>query len=332
MILVLPEPLSSLPFQVLLTGPADPAKHDQIPWFGRSNPLSVVPSVTSLGMLRGLTVTRAPDPFVGFGNPVLQGSAHCDRSEVVFPACMKHPSDAFPEHPGALFQALARNTTVPSLQSIYHEDRIDQDSLKEQCPLPETEHQLRCTAQSLGAPDSSVHVQAAATVTEVEHTPMQNYRVIVFATHGLLSSDTRMLGGMLEPALLMTPPSPPTEEDQGLLTASKIAQLKLNADWVVLTACNSGQPGSGGEAMSGLASAFLYAGARTVLASHWSVFTVSTVLLASTAFEQVGAHPEIGRAEAMRRAMILLMDTDSPFLSHPASWAPFTLVGEPGPL
>jgi len=168
-------------------------------------------------------------------------------------------------------------------------------------PSADTEYQLRCTAESLDAPASSVRVQAEATVTEVERAPLENYRVIVFATHGLLSSDTKMLGGMLEPALLMTPPQQPTREDQGLLTASKIARLNLRADWVLLTACNSGQPGSGGEAMSGLASAFLYAGARSVLASHWSVFTVSTVLLASQAFQQIGEHPEIGRAEAMRR-------------------------------
>jgi CHAT domain-containing protein len=84
--------------------------------------------------------------------------------------------------------------------------------------------------------------------------------------------------------------------------------------------------------MSGLASAFLYAGARTVLASHWSVFTVPTVLLASNAFSQVGANPEIGRAEAMRRAMITLMNDDDDFYAHPASWAPFTVFGEPGPL
>jgi CHAT domain-containing protein len=97
----------------------------------------------------------------------------------------------------------------------------------------------------------------------------------MFATHGLMSGD---LGGLAEPALVLTPPPEASPDNDGLLTASKIATLKLNASWVVLSACNTaagdGTPDAGG--LSGLAKAFFYAGARSLLVSHWSVPSQAT--------------------------------------------------------
>jgi CHAT domain-containing protein len=333
-ILVLPEPLSSLPFQALITGPFDTSQRKTIPWFGRTNPISVVPSVASLGALRQLKVTRAPEPYIGFGDPLLAGNSTCAPDLATFSNCPtpKNLNTIAAGHPGTMIESLARNAAMPSMQKVFQGGKIDLAQLHAQCPLPETEFQLRCTATSLNAPQSTVHIQAEATVTAVEKAPLNRYRVIVFATHGLLSSDTQSFGGDFEPALLLTPPNQPIGDDQGLLTASIISHLNLNADWVLLTACNTGEPGSGGEAMSGLASAFLYSGARTVLASHWAVLETATVLLASDAFIQIGENPSISRAEAMRRAMIVLMDNDNIVMSHPTAWAPFTIIGESGPL
>ena len=99
--------------------------------------------------------------------------------------------------------------------------------------------------------------------------PLADYRVVYFATHGLVAGDVK---GLAEPSLALTLPQPPSDIDNGLLTASEVAQLKLDADWVVLSACNTvagDKPGA--EAMSGLARAFFYAGARALLVSHWSV-------------------------------------------------------------
>ena len=80
--------------------------------------------------------------------------------------------------------------------------------------------------------------------------------------------------GLGEPALVLTIPKEATPLDDGLLTANEIAQLKLNADWVVLSACNTAagdKPGA--EALSGLARTFFYAGTRALLVSHWAVET-----------------------------------------------------------
>ena len=160
--------------------------------------------------------------------------------------------------------------------------------------------------------------------------PLDHYKIIEFATHGLMSGE---LKGLAEPALVLTPPSQATLDDDGLLTASKIATLKLNADWVVLSACNTaagdGTPDAGG--LSGLAKAFFYAGARSLLVSHWPVQSDAAVKLTTGAFAELTKDPTIGRAEALRRSMMAMLDpANSPKFAHPLYWAPFVLAGEGG--
>jgi hypothetical protein len=87
-----------------------------------------------------------------------------------------------------------------------------------------------------------------------------DYRVVYCATHSLVARD---VAGLAEPSLALTLPKQPTEPDDGLLTASEVAQLKLDADWVVLSTCNTAAADKPkAEALSGLARAFFYAGAR----------------------------------------------------------------------
>jgi CHAT domain-containing protein len=135
----------------------------------------------------------------------------------------------------------------------------------------------------------------------VKRLPLADYRVVYFATHGLVAGDVEGLG---EPSLALTLPNEPSELDDGLLTASEVAQLKLDADWVVLSACNTAageKPGA--EALSGLARAF-YAGARALLVSHWRIDSKAATRLATSTFDIMKSNQTIGRAEAVRRAMI----------------------------
>ena len=119
-------------------------------------------------------------------------------------------------------------------------------------------------------------------------------------------------------------PDKPNEFDDGLLFASEIAQLKLNADWVVLSACNTAaedQPGA--EALSGLARAFFYAGARSLLVSHWAVDDVVTARLMSQLFQLKGNKPKLSHGEALRQAMLAIIDkAKSDDDRHPRQWAP----------
>jgi CHAT domain-containing protein len=117
--------------------------------------------------------------------------------------------------------------------------------------------------------------------------------------------------------------------DDGYLSASEVATLKLDADWVILSACNTAAGGAqGAEALSGLARAFIYAGARALLVSHWSVDSAATVKLVTSAVGATARDKTIGRAEALRRGMLAMIDTGEAREAHPAYWAPFVVVGE----
>lgn len=148
-----------------------------------------------------------------------------------------------------------------------------------------------------------------------------------FATHGLVAGDIKGVG---EPSPALSIPDQPSELDDSLLTASEVAQLKLSADWIVLSACNTiagDKPGA--EALSGLARAFFYAGARALLVSHWAVDSEAAARLTTSTFDLLKNERTIGRAEALRRAMLTYVDdTSSPRNAYPAMWGPFALIGE----
>ena len=187
--------------------------------------------------------------------------------------------------------------------------------------------ELKAVAAKLGASKGDIHLDKDASETTVKRTALADYRVVYFATHGLVAGDVKGLG---EPALALTLPTQPTDLDDGLLTASEVAQLKLNADWVVLSACNTiagDKPGA--EALSGLARAFFYAGARALIVSHWSVDSEAATRLTTSTFSIMNSDPQLGRAEALRRAMLAYMnDATDPLNAYPALWAPFVVVGE----
>ena len=96
----------------------------------------------------------------------------------------------------------------------------------------------------------------------------------------------------------------------------------------MLSACNTASGGrAGAEALSGLARAFFFAGARGMLVSHWEVYSDAAVKLVTRAFEVFANAPEKGRAGALAVAMSELAASEDPFIAHPAYWAPFVAVG-----
>jgi CHAT domain-containing protein len=136
---------------------------------------------------------------------------------------------------------------------------------------------------------------------------LAQYRILHFATHGATAGQ---LSPAAEPGLILTPPAEASPADDGYLSASEIAGLKLDADWVILSACNTAAgEGSDAEALSGLARAFFYAQARALLVSHWEVNSDATVKIITTAMREMSKHGRIGRAEALRRAMLALIKT-----------------------
>lgn len=194
--------------------------------------------------------------------------------------------------------------------------------------LPDTSKELQTIASLIGHKNSELFLRENATEAQLKQTDLSPFNLIVFATHGLLTGEFK---GLAEPALVMTPPDNATELDNGLLTASEITELSLQADWIILSACNTAGPDGrpGAEGLSGLAKSFFYAGTRTLLVSHWSVSSDATTDITTGTIRHIRHAPAIGVAEALRRATLELITSHRhKIYAHPAFWAPFTVVGE----
>ncbi len=166
---------------------------------------------------------------------------------------------------------------------------------------------------------------------------LSGFKIVAFATHGLVPGE---LDGLTQPALALSAPALSDSDGDGLLTMEEILSLKLDADWVVLSACNTAAgAGAGAEAASGLGRAFFYAGTRALLVTNWSVHSQSARELVTDLFKRQADDPELTRGEALRQAMMALADgpgylgTDGKTefaYAHPLFWAPYSIIGDGG--
>jgi CHAT domain-containing protein len=253
-----------------------------------------VPSAGAFLALRGASHAPAPLPLLAVGNPAFTGNA----------------------------QGLAALSTA-----CQRGGPADPQLLRALPALPDTAGEVNQVAADLKGNPNDLLLGAGATEAALRQKPLDQYAVLYFATHGLLPGE---LHCQAEPALVLSPPdsAQASTKTDGLLTAGEIAELKLNADLVVLSACNTAQSGStafGGGALDGLADAFFEAGARAVLASHWKVSSSATTALMSAVFANLAADPSHDVAAALRRAQLAMLA--APVTAHPYNWAAFTLIG-----
>ena len=329
--------LGQLPFSVLVTAPTRLsgekrplfANYRAVPWLARSHAVTVLPSVSALTTLRKLP---APNPdrrnFVGFGDPWF--------SEAQARIAGSPPSvetAALVNRGGFNVRGFpVRLRAAPQLRGVSSAD------LAKLPRLPDTADEVKGIARALNADLArDVFTGKDANEGRVKSMTLSGYKVLAFATHGLVPGD---LNGLTQPALALSSPAVVGGKDDGLLTMGEILGLKLNADWVVLSACNtaSGQ-GKGAEAISGLGRAFFYAGTRALLVSNWPVETTSAKALTTDLFRRQSQDPSLSRAEALRRTMMGLIDGPG-FrdgkgrgvfsYAHPLFWAPFSLIGDGG--
>jgi CHAT domain-containing protein len=317
--------LTQLPFQVLVTAPSD-GNQRTAAWLVRSHALSVLPAVSSLKALRHTgRPSIATKPLIGFGNPLLDGF---EASHAMF-AKEAREKQSCPQslwQRGAAVFGLRRGVVAPEMRG-----RLANVSfIRQLIPLPDTTNELCDVARDIGADMSSMRLGAKATEREVKamsaRGELAQYRVVHFATHAAMAGQ---LTGSIEPGLILTPPDAASEDDDGYLSASEVAALKLDADWVILSACNTAAgDAASAEALSGLARAFIYAQTRALLVSHWEVYSRTTAALITTTMREMASDGTVGRAEALRRAMLALIDKGEPRQAHPTYWAPFIVVGE----
>ncbi len=326
-------PLGQLPFSLLPTKPvaleaengALFSRYRSVPWLTRTHAVTVLPAAGSLATLRALPPgdpTRLP--FIGFGDPFFSKdqARRAAASEI---RAAREPGLSSRGMPITLRRTPMRGVDASQLAMLPR--------------LPETADEIRSIALAMSADVTrDVFVGLQANEKTVRTMDLSKYRIIAFATHGLVAGD---LDGLTQPALALTAPDVANVEGNGLLTVDKILGLRLNADWVVLSACNtaSGQ-GAGSEAISGLGRAFFYAGARSLLVSNWPVETTSAKKLTTDLFRRQAAKPRQSRAQALQDTINALIDSGTYVdpqtkqivfsYAHPIFWAPFTLVGDGG--
>ena len=293
-------PLTSLPFSLFVTDPPEgddtsPGDLRSTSWLVESHATVTLPSLSYLKVFDDIDDANGnsdqngePVQFAGFGNPIFSGGS----TET---------------------SASSRNSLTSQLNGLD--------------PLPNTKRELSAMADIFKSEQAQLFLGKAATETNVKQSDLESTNVLAFATHALLSTD---IPGITEPSIVFTPPKQGTDMDDGVLTASELSLLKIGADWLIFSACNTAGPdGSpGGEGLSGLASAGLYAGAKSLLVSHWPVFDDAAADITTKTLNRYYGGRSISQAEALRSAMLgLIADDSNPLYAHPAAWAPFVLVG-----
>jgi CHAT domain-containing protein len=331
--------LGLLPLSLLPTQPVQPrqpggkedvwfAAYGDVPWLARTHAVTLVPSAAALKTLRQIPPGSGKrEPMIGFGDPIFSRAQLTEAEQQAS------------EPPLQVAELTARGIPLRR-RSSPQLDNVDSADLALLPRLPDTAEELKSIALALEVdPAKVLNLGIKANETTVKSTDLSRYKIIVFATHGLVPGE---LNGLTQPALALSAPEVAGVEGDGLLTMEEILALKLNADWVVLSACNTGTgAGAGAEAASGLGRAFFYAGTRAILVTNWSVDSDAARELTTDLFRRQAADGTLARAEALRQSMLALID-GAGFkdergrilfsYAHPLFWAPYSIIGDGGSL
>ena len=337
-------PLGILPTQAVTPvhapGSALFSEYAAVPWLAKRVATADVPTVTALVRLRALPAGSAQrQAFAGFGDPQFSREATTAAaagtrsvrlrslqiarvSEAVLPDAAAGVAAAAAAVAGASATAAVTAPAPPP-------QPVGWTAYSQISPLPDTREEILSIARALGADtQKDVYLGLDANKRRVMQTDLSRRRIVAFATHGLIPGD---LPGLDQPALALA--ALEDGKESPLLTLEDVLGLKLDADWVVLSACNTAAgDGQGAEAVSGLGRGFFYAGTRALLVTHWPVETVSARKLVSGIFERYAREPNLTRAQAVQGAMLAVMAdrAENYSYAHPLFWAPYALIGDGG--
>lgn len=287
---------ASLPFSMLPQRPVAAVKRTT-PWLIHRFAIEVQPGFSTGGQQRHQLAAR-DQRFLGIGAPQLFGDVQS--------------ADA-PRGSGTMLAA----------SQYFRNGAADAQALAQLPPLPGSQAELQAVAHRFGAARTTLLLGAQANERALRTLDLSGYGVILFATHGLVSGE---MEGVTEPALVLSPPGADDPDDDGLLTASEVATMRIGADWVILSACNTAAgDNSQSPAYSGLAQAFRYAGAGSLLVSHWPVRDDASAFVRLETVK--GANRGLPRPVALQRAMLKLIASKQPNAVQPYIWAPFILMG-----
>ncbi|MCX5811421.1 MAG: CHAT domain-containing protein [Proteobacteria bacterium] len=331
-LVIVNEPISQIPLATLTTEPFKQPKEEKllfdgyrnVPWLIRQVSITMVPSASSLISLRMLPAGPIQrKAFAGFGDPIFN------------PGQVAMSEKQTPSNEATIQVRSVRLSNRGGLDS----SKLISSQIENLERLPDTAEEIKAIAVALKADmPRDVFLGKEASENRVKTMDLSDRQVIAFATHALVPGD---LDGLDQPALALSSPKVTGINDDGLLTMGEIMKLKLNADWVVLSACNTGAAaGSGAEALSGLGKAFFYAGTRAVIATMYPVETTSAKKLTTQLFQNQIENREYTRSQALQKAMLNLIK-DPGYIdpisqkivasyAHPLFWAPFVLFGDGG--
>ena len=224
-----------------------------------------------------------------------------------------------------------RPATQAQLAATFPRDRCREDfeALGGLERLPDTKVEVTAIGQRLGVGPSAIVLGDAFTKARLVKPDLDQRRIVVLATHALLPEDLKCQPG---PSIVVSVPANAPNANSGLLGPGDIEKLKLDADLIVLSACDTAGPSAKtGESLSGLARAFFRAGARGVMVTHWPIETGAAVPLMINTFPTRGTG--LDTAQALRQAQLQMIDTagtgNNPIeLSYPNYWAAFALIGD----
>jgi len=305
-------PLFSLQFAALLTRPADKdlvarfvasrgRDYSQAPWLARARVLETSVGSAAFVRLRHARPSDAPNPIYAFADPAPQAN----DAQAAVELSRQHVAGGFSRG----YVGGGAGACTAEAQAI-----LDFP------PLPDSLAEASAAVTAYQA-DPARDILAGAAFTDTAVTQRQDldsYRVLLFSTHAALPHSNRCWP---DPFLFTSKAADATSD--GMLDTMEIGALRLNANLVVLSACDTAGADTNGQALGGLAQSFFFAGSRAVLVSHWAVNSRATAALISgvLAAEAKGDEPGL----ALEQGELKLMD--DPQLSHPYYWAAFALVG-----
>jgi CHAT domain-containing protein len=339
LIIVASGSLSQLPFTLLPTAPVRLgaergdlfSRYRKVPWLIRAVSITRIPATSSFVRLRTLPESDpSRKPFLGLGDPFFNRKQLAQDQEKRINRSLQLARRGRGLHFRSI-RVIGSGTLDSETSTSIHLGSLHR--------LPDTADEITSIAKALDADLArDVCLGEKASEHRLKAMELSDRRVIAFATHALVPGD---LDGLNQPALALSSPSVTGGKEDGLLTMEEIFQLKLDADWVVLSACNTGAAeGAGAEAVSGLGRAFFYAGARAILVSMWPVETTSAKKLTTGLFRYQRENPMLPRARLLRKSILDVLDGTGlqddatgkivATYAHPLFWAPFVVVGDSG--
>ena len=293
-IIIIPDgPLYGIPFELL-----HDKKNNQ--WLIEKNAISISPSAYSyvtLNFENNLKFNTG-NSFLGFGDPNIKGKKIAESSD---------------------FESILE---LEFSKVFTRGGDIDLKYLRMFPELPETAVELKKISKKFDQ-NSKLFLRDEFNEDKINSINFDNYKVVSFASHALVVGE---IDGLSEPSIVLSLPEKITDNNDGLLTASEIINLNINSDLVILSACNtaSSDGNANSEALSGLANSFFYSGAKSLIVTHWSVISKTSVDLMVNTFDFL-EESEGDISAALMKSKIKMLK--NPNTSHPIYWAPYTLVG-----